>query len=328
MTGALLALALAAREGALPTGAVRWRAELGGVPVGVAELVVACTARSCTARWTSRLRLPLESGGGLSEAAVDVDVDRGGRFRGGALRVRRGGASRAAEGVVGAVPSALVEVALAAAPPPPGAAACLDFFEEERPERRRACAWREGAGLAADVGGVPVRIVEGPEGLPAEIAVGRRFRYVRDPGAEVPSAPPLLAGTRVPGPADPDGARSFCGVPRDPAPAAPGGAPLPPPRAEGESCRDRTAAWLAEARARGLEGRTAVGAAFDGTGFVWHAWAEVRVGSGWLPVDPSFGESPARGPRFTVARFAEGDAAAREAAGVRIMGCWGSAQVE
>lgn len=323
----LLAALLAAP---LPEGTVRWRAELGGVPVGVAELTISCgtAADRCEVRWDSRLRLPAESGGGLSEVAVDVAVDREGRYRGGALQVRRAGRAARPAGLAGAVPAAVVEVVLAAEAAAGGPERCLPFFDEERPERRRACARRDGAALSGDVGGIPVRIVPGADGFPAEILVAGRFRYVRDPGAEVPRSAPRLAGTRVPGPADPRDARSFCGVPVDPAPGAGGVEALPEPAAAGESCREKTAAWLAAARRRGLEGRTAVGVAWDGEGFVWHAWAEVRSGGGWLPVDPSFGQRPARGPRFTVARYAAGDAAARDAAGVRILGCWGNGRVE
>jgi transglutaminase-like putative cysteine protease len=102
---------------------------------------------------------------------------------------------------------------------------------------------------------------------------------------------------------------------------------LPAPAAPGPSCRERTAAWLAKARAAGLRGRTAVGVAFDGGGFVWHAWAEARVGGRWVPVDPSFRQAPARGPRFTLATWEEGDDAGRAAAGHRILACWGRASV-
>jgi hypothetical protein len=258
---------------------------------------------------------------------VEVAVDPGGRFRGGALRVRRGEAAASPEGVAGAVPSAIVEVVLAAEAVA-AAETCLPFFEEERPAPRRACARRHGDAVAADLGGVAVRIVPGDDGFPREVAVAGRFRWIRDAGAEPPARPPRLAGTRVTGPRDPRRAAAFCGVPADAPAALPPGASLPPPRAYGESCREKTAAWLAAARARGIEGRTAVGVAWDGEAFVWHAWAEVRAAGAWIPVDPSFGELPARGPRFTVARFAEGDRAGREAAGIRILECWGSAGVE
>jgi transglutaminase-like putative cysteine protease len=70
-----------------------------------------------------------------------------------------------------------------------------------------------------------------------------------------------------------------------------------------------------------------VGVAWDGSAFVWHAWAEVRSAEGWIPVDPSFGQLPARGPRFTIGRWGAGDDAAREVAGARILACWGSARV-
>jgi hypothetical protein len=326
VTSALLALALAA---GLPAGTVRLRAELAGAPVGVADLAVTCRGARCDVRYRARLRLPAESGGAVSDASVEVEVDRAGRYRGGALRVRQAGTTRTPRAPAGAVPASLAELVLAAEAPADGGEICVGFFDEEQPELRRACARREAGGaLAADEGGIPVRIVPGPDGFPAEVVVAGRFRYVRDAAAVVPGAPPRLAGTRVPGPADPRAARSFCGVPVDPAPGAAGAGALPEPTAPGESCREKTAAWLALARRRGLEGRTAVGVAWDGQSFVWHAWAEVRSGGTWLPVDPSFGQRPAQGPRFTVARYAEGDAAARDAAGGKILACWGSGAVE
>lgn len=326
MTAALLALALAAD---LPQGAVRWRAELAGVHVGVAELSVSCRGDRCSVRYRSRLRLPAESGGAVSDSTVEVETDRAGRHRGGALRVTQGGATRTPRGAPDAVPAALAELVLAAETAAGGAITCVPFFDEEQPQAlRRACARREGDRLAADLGGVPASILPGADGFPAEVVVARRFRFVRDAAAGVPRAAPRLSGTRIPGPADPRDARSFCGVPLDPAPDARLAASLPAPRARGASCREKTAAWLAAARARGLEGRAAVGAAWDGRSFVWHAWAEVRAGEAWIPVDPSFGERPARGPRFTLARYADGDRAARDAAGERILGCWGSAAVE
>jgi hypothetical protein len=325
VTAALLGLVLAAT---LPEGSVRWRAELAGQPIGVAELSISCRGASCAVRYRSRLRLPAESGGAVSDSAVEVETDRAGRYRGGRLRVTEAGRTRTPDAPRDAVPASVGEVVLAAEVAAGRAEACVPFFDEEQPELRRACARREGNTLSADVGGVPVRIVPGRDGFPAEVLVAGRFRYVRDPAAEVPRAAPRLAGTRVPGPAEPRDARSFCGVPVDPAAAAGAAEALPEPAAEGESCREQTAAWLAAARRRGLEGRTAVGVAWDGQAFVWHAWAEVRSGEAWIPVDPAFGQRPARGPRFTVARYAQGDAAARDAAGARILGCWGGVRVE
>ncbi|WP_242394097.1 transglutaminase domain-containing protein [Anaeromyxobacter oryzisoli] len=166
-----------------------------------------------------------------------------------------------------------------------------------------------------------------PDGFPAELAIAAQgARYVRDPRAAVPDRPPPL-DVRVAGPADPGAARRFCGIALDPPPpAAPPG--VPAPEAPGGSCREKAAAWVVAAASRGLEARTAVGVAHDGRGFVWHAWAEVRAGGAWIPVDPAFGEAPAHGPRFTVARFRPGDGAARDAAGRRILACWGRAHVE
>jgi hypothetical protein len=218
------------------------------------------------------------------------------------------------------VPASLLEVVLAAE-----GEGCVRFYEEERPAERTVCARREGEVVAAEVGGVRVRVAPGEGGFPREVEVAGRFRFVRDPAALLPARPPQIAGTSVPGPADPRAARTFCGIGADRAhsPAPP--PELPPPRAPGASCRDKTRAWLAAARARGFEGRAAVGIAWDGGSFVWHEWAEVRAGGAWLAVDPSFRELPARGPRFTIARFREDDPIEREAAGGRIITCWGNA---
>jgi hypothetical protein len=318
VTPALLAaLALAA----LPEGTVRYRAELGGEPLGLAELRVACAAGRCEVRQRVRLRRPVESGGGIEETEVLVEVDGEGRYRGGALRTARGTARSSPPGVVGAVPSALVEVVLAHVDVARGEA-CVPFFDEERPGGGRACVHRgEGGALEARVGAAPARLVPGEDGFPLEVLIAGRFRWIRDATAEVPAAAPRLAGTRVPGPADPGRARVFCAVQLDPPPPAPPRG-LPPPRAPGGSCREQAAAWIDAARAAGREARAAVGVAWDGAGFVWHEWAEVRAGEAWLPVDPAFGQLPASGPRFTLARFTEGDPQSRDAAGARILACW------
>jgi transglutaminase-like putative cysteine protease len=68
--------------------------------------------------------------------------------------------------------------------------------------------------------------------------------------------------------------------------------------------------------------------AFDGGAFVWHAWAEVQAGGRWVPIDPAFRQAPARGPRFTLATWEDGDEEARAEAGRRILACWGRAAVE
>jgi hypothetical protein len=319
IAAALAAAALAA----LPEGTVRLRAELGGEPVGWAELRVACGGAACAVSYLSELVPPEESGGPVRRTRVDVEVDRDGRWVGGPLRTSGPGG-----GVRGAVPSAIVEVVLlGAVAAAPDGQACVTFFDELEPGERRACARRAGEDVVARLGEFPVRIVPGEGGFPREVRIAR-FRWVRDPSARLPAHGPRVAGARVPGPADPRDARRFCGVSLDAPPPATAPAGAPAPRAAGASCREKTAAWLAEARRRGLQGRTAVGVAWDGGGFVWHAWAEVRAGDAWVPVDPSFGELPARGPRFTIARFADGDPAAREVAGDRILACWGDAGVE
>jgi hypothetical protein len=318
----LVALSLAA----LPEGAARYRAELGGEPVGTAELRIACAGAACAATYESRLRAPAEAGGAVARTRIEVEVDRAGLFRGGPLRVVRGDASGRPDGVAGAVPASLVEVVLGSSERP---SSCVRFFREGRASAALACGRREGGAILADVDGIAARIVPGEDGFPAEVRVEGSFRFLRDGGAEVPARAPRVAGTRVPGPADPRRAGRFCGVEPDAAAAAPPpGAALPAPRAPGESCREKAAAWLAAARALGFDGRSAVGVAWDGARFVWHAWAEVRAGGAWIPVDPSFGQLPAAGPRFTLARWADGDDRAHEAAGARILACWGSARVE
>jgi hypothetical protein len=336
MTGTLLALALAA---ALPEGAARWRFELEGEHVGVVDLSIRCLGEGCSATWTSERRPPAEAGTRRSTRRVEVEVDRAGRFRGGRLRVAEDGVAVKAAGVAGAVPASLAEVALSAAVPiapkkgwqaslPAGPEVCLDVFDEATGETGRACARTEGDGLAASVLGVAETIAPAADGFPAAVAVAAQgARFVRDAEATAPREPPRLHGTVVAGPADPERAASFCGVPRDGEVDAGDLAFLPAPRAEGPSCREKTAAWLARASRAGLEGRTAVGVAWDGQRFVWHAWAEVRLERGWVPVDPSFGELPARGPRFTLATWAEGDRAARLRAGERILACWARERV-
>jgi hypothetical protein len=327
VSGAGLAVPLALALGGLPAGAVRYRVELAGEPVGVVDLSVRCGAGACRAAWDARLRGPEEAGGRVARRAVEVDVDADGRYRGGTLRVEDGSAPRAPAGVPGAVPATVAELVLLSALGSAGEA-CAEVFDEATGERGRACARRDGATIRAEMLGVALRLVPSGDGFPAEVGIAEQgARYVRDPAARVPARPPRLHGTEVPGPASPANAAAFCGVERDP---APGGAPpptLPPPAAPGESCREKTARWITRAEERGFAARTAVGVAWDGGAWVWHAWAEARVGGRWLPVDPSFGQSPARGPRFTIARYG-GDAAERLRAGRRILACWGRARVE
>ena len=326
MTGALLALALAA----LPQGRADYRMELGGEPIGHVTLELRCQAAACAVTWTSRQRLPAEAGGGLRERRVALDVDAEGRAIGPAHVTERG-ATRQVALPAGAVPELLVEPVLAARLAV-GAAACVEVADELTGVARRACGRRDGDRLLVDLGGEPEQVRPGADGFADEVELpGQRSRFVRDPRAAVPGRPPRLYGVEVAGPDSPERGARFCGVERDAAPAPPSvSAPprLPAPQAEGASCRERTAAWLARARAAGWRGRTAVGVAWSGAGWAWHAWAEVRVGPAWLAVDPTFGEAPARSPRFTLATWEEDDEPARAGAGRRILDCWGRSRVE
>ncbi len=320
---------------ALPEGKARWRFEIGGEHVGVVSLAVSCLGPVCDAVWESGLRSPAEAGGRHSRRTVEVQVDREGRWQGGRLRVTEDGQALRSGGIRGAVPASLAEILLLGAvplpprkkwqgPPPRGPDHCLDVFEEAGGARREACAHRDGDLVAAVVRGVTERIEPARDGFPGTVHVpDHGARFVRDLEATVPRLPPRLHGVEVPGPPNPASAGMFCGVERDPDPEADGLAFLPPPSAPGESCREKTAAWLALAARAGARGRTAVGVAWDGGRYVWHAWAEVRTTRGWIPVDPSFEQLPARGPRFTVATWDPGDEGARLAAGDAILGCWG-----
>jgi hypothetical protein len=325
-----VALALGLAAAAVPEGAVRYRVEIAGERVGVADLAISCRGDLCAATWASRLRAPAEAGGAVAVRRVGVEVDRDGRWRGGRVRVEEGGAALPdGAGVPGMVPATLAEVALLSELAS-GAEACLEAFDEASGERGRICARRAGRAIEAEVlGAVRERIVPGRDGFPAEVRIADQgARFVADPRAAVPDRPPRLHGTGVAGPDRPTGPLGFCGVPADRPPGGGDRAALPPARAAGASCREKTARWLEIARAAGLRGRTAVGVAWDGAAFVWHAWAEVEIDGAWVPVDPTFRQSPARGPRFTVARYEPGDEAARAEAGRRVLACWGRARIE
>jgi hypothetical protein len=327
MSAALVAPLLAAALAApLPLGTARYAMFLGGEQVGLVELTLRCDGPACRATWESRQRLPAEAGGGVRSRRVEVPVDRAGRATGPAELVEPGGTRRTSL-PKGAVPVMLAEVALAAAVAGPGRA-CLEAADERTGAALQACAERRGDWLEVTVGRERERVRAAGGAFPVELEVpaqGVRFRL--DPAAGLPAAPPQLFGVRIAAPEDPRDAATFCGVPLDPAPRPDAATGLPAPSAAGPSCRERTAAWLARARQAGLRGRTAVGVAFDGGAFVWHAWAEVHVGGRWVPVDPSFRQAPARGPRFTLATWDDGDEAARAGAGRRILACWGRAAV-
>jgi hypothetical protein len=333
---ALLAFLLAAAPGvpppagapaaALPEGTARYRMILGGEPVGLVELSLRCDGPVCRAAWESRQRLPAEAGGGVRAHRIEVPVDRAGRSRGPARHLD-GGEAREVALPEGAVPAMLAEVALLAARP--GLApTCLAAADERSGAPIQACARRQGAVLEATVGRERERIQPGQGGFAAEVALpAQRVVFRLDAEVQLPASAPRLFGTAVAGPEDSRDARAFCGVGRDPELAAGAGAGLPAPRAPGPTCREQSAAWLERARSAGWRGRTAVGVAWDGGGYVWHAWAEVHAGGRWVPVDPAFHQSPARGPRFTLATWAPGDEAGRAEAGRRILACWGRAAV-
>lgn len=323
MSALAAALAASLLAAALPEGAARYRVELAGEVIGVAELSVRCDGPRCLVAWATSLRAPEETGGAVRRRRVASSVDRAGRLAG-AVRVTEDGAARPGRAAPGRVPAAAAELALLAASAP----ACVDAFDEESGRTGRACARREGAEVVAEVLGVREELLAAPDGFPAEVRIpSQGVRFVRDAGADLPARPPRLS-VSVPGPRDPATARRLCGL----APDAPAAAPLPPTapplRPTGEECRAQAESWALAAERAGLEARTAVGVAHDGAGFVWHAWAEVRATGGWIAVDPAFGEAPARGPRFTFGRYAPGDAAARAEAGRRILSCWGRGGVE
>jgi hypothetical protein len=314
----LLALALSA----LPASATaRYRWEIGGEPVGTALLAVRCGGTSCAVRWSTAARLPEAAGGGVQERSLELGTDREGRLR----AVRGGGAADrtfAGDGV----PQSLAEVLLSAARE--GERRCLTVVEEESGQSGTACAVRRGPWLEGEVRGTWVRFRARPGGLPEEVQLpDQGTRFVADPGAAVPDRAPRLFGVAVP--ADQGTvtqAWRFCGFPPEPEAGRPP-AGVPAEFEPGPSCREMTALYLDAVRRSGLGGRHVVGVAFDGAGFVWHEWAEVRAENRWVPVDPAFGQLPAEGPRFAVARFAPGDAAARADAGRRVLACWGRARV-
>jgi hypothetical protein len=325
---AALLLAAAPAAGApLPLGTARYAMLLGGERVGLVELTLRCDGPACHATWESRQRLPAEAGGGVRTRRVEVPVDRAGRAAGPARLLEQGG-TRQAELPRGAVPVMLAEVALAAAAAGPGRI-CLEAADERTGASLQACATRRGEWLEVTMGRERERVRAAPGAFPADLEVpaqGVRFRL--DPSAGLPAEPPRLFGGRVASPEDARDAAAFCGVRLDPEPRPEAAAGLPAPTAPGPSCREQAAAWLARARQAGLRGRTAVGVAFDGGAFVWHAWAEVQAGGRWVPIDPAFRQAPARGPRFTLATWEDGDEEARAEAGRRILACWGRAAVE
>ena len=60
-------------------------------------------------------------------------------------------------------------------------------------------------------------------------------------------------------------------------------------------CNEHTQLYVAMARSVGLPARPAVGVVYLSSAFYYHAWPEVWLGadSGWVPIDPTFGQFPA-----------------------------------
>jgi hypothetical protein len=323
-TWATLAIWAAAGPPVLPQHAdVRYRVEIAGEAVGWSRLAVTCGAHECRATWQSMLRAPEEAGGAVVLRRIIVDTTPTGEARHvNAITVADGKPLQRQEGA-GPVPASLAEVILAGAAE--GERRCLQVREEESGRSGRACARRRGAWLEGEVLGEPIRFRGAPGAPPAEVVVpAQRARFVADPKAELPRQAPRLFGVTVASPADP--ASRVCGLAPDPKPPqAPPIVPRTFPR--GASCRDQTARYLTLLDRAGLKGRHAVGVAFDGEALVWHEWAEVQVDGAWIPVDPSFKQAPARGPRFTVARFDDRDPSGRADAGRKVLACWGGGAV-
>ncbi len=325
----MTALLLLGALSALPARAERrYRVEIAGEHVGWAELAVDCGPGGCRARFESALRAPDGAGGEVLERRVEIEAAPTGE----ALRVRarqRGGrAEREVEYGPGPAPASLAETLLSEAAP--GERRCIPTREEHTGRSGTACATREGEWLTGEVLGVEERFRARPGEPPDELWLpGQRVRFVADAGASLPPRPPRLFGTAVPADAGTPGARAlrFCGRRLEPPPLPlPPGIPLTFP--PGSTCRERTARWLAAAAGVGLGGRHVVGVAWDGSAFVWHEWAEVWAASRWVPVDPSFGQAPAEGPRFAVTRFEDKDPESLGRAGESVLACWGRSRVE
>jgi hypothetical protein len=58
-------------------------------------------------------------------------------------------------------------------------------------------------------------------------------------------------------------------------------------------CNEHAVLFAALARAAGLPARVVAGVVYANGSFLYHAWDEVWLGSGWLSVDPAFDQMPA-----------------------------------
>ncbi|MFL5271229.1 MAG: transglutaminase domain-containing protein [Anaeromyxobacteraceae bacterium] len=324
-----VAFAASGGGGAVPDGDIRYRVEIAGEAAGWARLAVRCARDACDVVWESALAAPEPGRGVAVRHRVNARTNLDGRALSIEVASRDDGRAHARQGAVGAIPASLAEALLGGAAE--GERRCLAVQDEESGRAGEACARREGAWLVGTVLGERVRFRAAQGALPSEVVLpDQRTRFLADAAASLPARAPRLFGAEIAGPPAGTAPARFCG--RAPDEAAPAGAlaglalsaVFPP----GASCRERTAGYLALARRAGIGGRTAVGVAHDGRGFVWHAWAELWDGARWVPVDPSFEEAPARGPRFTVARYDDEDPAARADAGRAVLACWGRGRVE
>lgn len=76
-------------------------------------------------------------------------------------------------------------------------------------------------------------------------------------------------------------------------------------------CTEHSVLFIALARAAGVPARMVLGLAYmndpeRGPSFVMHQWAEAFAG-GWIPVDPSFGSTPADAARIVISRPVPGE---------------------
>jgi hypothetical protein len=330
LLGGALAAPPAGAAPELPSASQRYRIELGGVPVGWASLEVACAGQGCELRWTSRLRAPEPAEGAVVAREIRARTARDGRAHEVHATRDDGLAPRATRAGEGPVPASLAELVLSAAAE--GERRCVAVREELSGEEGEACATRRGEWLEGSVLGTAVRFRAGRGEAPREVVIAAQgARFVADAAAALPGRPPRLFGAQVPAApgAAPGAALRFCGRGAEPAGrAGRGAAALPRAFPDGASCRERTARYVTLAQRAGVSARHVVGVAWDGSAFAWHEWAELFTDGDWLPVDPSFGQLPAAGPRFALARFAAGDEAARQAAGRAILECWGRGRVE
>jgi hypothetical protein len=316
----LLAVAISAGEPEIPQGGARYRVEIAGAPVGFSQLSVSCRGEQCSLLWRSRLRLPAASGGMLRTRHILARVDRAGRL--GSVEVQVDGVRHSRPGVRGAVPLAAAELVLGAR-----RGGCVEVLDEETGRSGSACARIWDGRMRLEVLGTEEVVIPGEDGFPEVVEIeAQGTRFVRDARAEVPSAAPELQ-VRVPGPRGGAPPSRFCGQALDRAAPTVDLSALPQPQPDGSSCREQARAYAAAVRRHGIPARVALGVADDGRGFVWHAWVEVGTAGGWVAIDPAFGQLPARGPRFTIARHG-GDAAGVAEAGRRILACWGRASVE